>query len=192
MKKDRIFHKYACEMIAGWLVYCFLSTSCLLGAETQSQEQILTSCRSFVQGFYNWYLKQLSHESEGPAFNQALQYRRQVFSRSLFQALKEDYEAQSKVSGVIVGIDFDPFLASQDPAERYVVGKIVIKAGSYWVGIHAIRDDEKSQKPELYAEAVIKDGQWLFINFHYSQNDLLRILKRWREERRKQPDFGLR
>jgi hypothetical protein len=45
------------------------------------------------------------------------------FESGLLAALKEDVAAQAAAKGEIVGLDFDPFLNTQDPAESYEVGQ---------------------------------------------------------------------
>jgi len=77
-----------------------------------------------------------------------------------------------------VGINFDPFLDYQEPAERYVVGRITQKGQTYMADIYAVRSGEQGEKPDVTAEFVEKDGHWFFVNFHYPNgNDLLTILK---------------
>jgi hypothetical protein len=49
------------------------------------------------------------------AWNLAIKTKSSVFSPQLALALKEDSAAQAKAEGEIVGLDFDPFLNSQDP-----------------------------------------------------------------------------
>jgi len=145
-----------------------------------------------VQGFYDWYLKQTLNEKAGPASDLALKYKSSSFAPELLRRLKEDSAAQAKVSGEIVGLDFDPFLNAQDVGERYVVGKITPKQGSYWAEVYGVWNGKKSQKPDVVPELIFKDRHWLFVNFHYGKSkypeneNLLSILRVLREDRRKQ------
>ena len=71
----------------------------------------------------------------------------------LSSALKEDSDAQAKVSDDIVGIAFDPFLNSQDPCGRYDVGTTRLRAGRYRVAVHAVCDGARDQRPSVVVHA---------------------------------------
>ncbi len=83
---------------------------------------------------------------------------RSAFDAELFRLLKEDAEAQDKVPGEIVGLDFDPILNSQDPSKRYVVGAITRKRDSYWAEVYSIRSGKKNKKRDVVAEVKLKMG----------------------------------
>jgi hypothetical protein len=53
----------------------------------------------------------------------AMEKQGSQFESGLLAALKEDVAAQAAAKGEIVGLDFDPFLNTQDPAESYEVGQ---------------------------------------------------------------------
>lgn len=102
--------------------------------------------------------------------------------------LKEDSEAQAKAVGDIVGLDFDPFLYTQDPANRYALGKITTKGESCLVEVG--RPQQRIEKPAVTAELVYRHDQWVFTNFHYGKSaysqdeNLLAILKKLQADRR--------
>jgi hypothetical protein len=75
-----------------------------------------------VQEFYNWYAP-ITLNSRTRAWDLALERRSSVLTRELAQLLRADSAAQAKCKE-LVGLDFDPFLASQDPASHYEVGAI--------------------------------------------------------------------
>ena len=86
----------------------------------------------------------------------------------------------------IAGLDFDPFLGSQDPGERYEVGTIAQKGSSQWADIHGVWAAQRSSSTDVVAELVLQDGHWTFVNFHYPDGSaLLTILKLLREGRQK-------
>jgi hypothetical protein len=66
------------------------------------------SCRKFVKDFYDWYIPKSPKEFSSP--DRAMKRRKDAFSSVLLQRLREDFEAQAKVAGEIVGLDSDPFL----------------------------------------------------------------------------------
>ncbi|MHB8540507.1 MAG: hypothetical protein ACYDCD_06140 [Candidatus Acidiferrales bacterium] len=81
--------------------------------------------------------------------------------------MKKDSDASKKANGEIVGLDFDPFLASQDPGKRYQVGRVTRDGDSYRVEVFGVRFGRKSEKVDVVPEVVRKKGHWLFVNFHY-------------------------
>ena len=172
--------------------FCLIIPSLLVGQERR-QQSLDKSCREFVETFYAWYVaKALSH-GPVPASDVTLKDKPYVFSSELFQQLSEDSDAQEKAPGDLVGLDFDPFLDTQEgPAERYVAERITRKGGRYWVEVHGVRDGKESGSPDVTPELILKDGRWIFVNFHYQDPsrpgwswDLLRELKdlrRYREQ----------
>lgn len=114
-----------------------------------------------------------------------------MLSSGLFEALKEDSDAQAKASGVIVGLDFDPFLNTQDPCEHYEVGGIVQREQTYRAQIFGVCSGKKSEKPDVIAQVERQRGRWIFVNFDYpdlekqypNSANLLATLKALEEER---------
>jgi hypothetical protein len=172
-----------------------VATSCPLRAQGKGRNDIQKSCRNFVKQFYDWYVPQALPQElkkrSGPASDLALQYKSYVFSPELLRQLREDSEAQAKAKE-IVGLDFDPFLNTQDPDKGYAIGKITYKDNRCEVEIYGTRSGQRSGQ-HVVPELTLKNGRWLFVNFHYGKDvgggdsNLLRILKTLREERRKYP-----
>jgi hypothetical protein len=184
----RVFRTLTC-----WGLFIALAVSSPLQAQVKNPRDIQKSCRDFVQGFYDWYVPKVLKEGSVRASDLALKYKGNSFDSHLSRQLREDSEAQTKVTGEIVGLDFDPFLNSQDPDERYVAGKVTLNGGRYWVEVYAVRPGMKSEKPVVMPELARKDGRWLFVNFHYPNSErpetenLLRVLQNFREGRQKPP-----
>jgi len=174
-----------------WNLLLLLAIPCSVGAQAKSAQDMQKSAGEFVQQFYDWYVPKALKHNAGPASDLALKYKGRVFSPKLSLALKEDSDAQAKVKGWIVGLDFDPFLNSQDSGERYEVGKATRKGGSYWVDVYGVWSGKKSEKADVVAEVVRKNGRWFFVNFHYPNaanprsGDLLSVLALLQEDRHK-------
>lgn len=163
-------------MRASWALI-LLMVLCSLGAGAQVTDRPKGSPREFVESFYQWYVRRINCDISNRFWDSALKYKRSAFSSRLFELLKEDSDAQAKCQE-LVGLDFDPLLNTQDPAERYVVGRIIQKGQTYLADIYAVREGKQVEKPEVTAEFVEKDGHWFFVDFHYPDgNDLLTILK---------------
>jgi hypothetical protein len=157
-------------------------------SETGDSDQ---SCRDFVQRFYDWYFLKALDLHAGRPEDLALRYRSAEFSSELVRELREDFKAQDEDPGEIVGLDFDPFLASQDRSEHVVVARVRHKNGSYLVQVYGMSAGTRSER--VVPELVRQNGQWVFVNFHYpdvdhdpaKNGDLLSILKSLREDRQK-------
>jgi hypothetical protein len=135
------------------------------------------AARRFVLEFYDWYTPKALRGNAGPAWHLALKWKPTVFNPPLLRALREDSAASAKAKGDIVGLDFDPFLASQDPESRYPVGKASRRGKFYYVNLHRFLLGKPSPKPVLVAKLENHNGTWRFANFIYSDgNDLMTVL----------------
>ena len=138
----------------------------------------------FVQDFYTWYASITSKGHKEPAFTIALKVKGSLFSAELAKALSEDASAQEKANGEIVGIDWDPFVNSQDSDSRYVVGKIRQSGDRFFADIHGVRAGKKRSEPDVTAELMKVKGRWVFVNFHsHDAGDLLSVLNTLSKER---------
>jgi len=171
-----------------WCLLSFLVAIAVPLAEGAVFDKSAESCRGFVQGFYNWYLPVAHRDYKLPAWVIGLRSKGDDFDAKLVRELEADAAAQSKVTSAIVGIDFDPFLASQDSGPRYVAGKAALRGDTCTVPVDLVGPGGSREKSVL-AEATFRDGRWLFVNFHYvgptlsKHEDLLTILARLRGER---------
>ena len=150
--------------------------ACSLGA--QDQDATSRSVRDFVQQFYSWYVPEALKEHKGPAWDLALQYRGADFDNGLARLLMNDSAAQARCEE-LVGIDFDPLLNTQDPVERYAVGRISQAGPRYRAEIYAVDSGKPGERADVSAEVVNKNGHWKFVNFLYPDGtNLVDILKK--------------
>lgn len=170
------------------LFVCLLfSGLCPAQAAPQSPES--SSCQRFAQQFYDWYVP-FTQKKHLRASDVALQRKPTMFSTELLRALRIDSEAQARAKGELVGLDFDPFLGSQDPADHYEARQPRVKNGTCSVGVWRASPTDTAPKmdtPEAVAELKQQNGGWRFVNFTYSVGgpDLLHQLANLRQERRK-------
>ncbi|MGH9406014.1 MAG: hypothetical protein ACRD3D_09295 [Terriglobia bacterium] len=161
---------------------------CLPQAHGSNNGNAAEIVKGFVQGFYNWYVPGALKTQETPAWSVALKYKRSTLSPTLFRALKEDSDAQAKASGEIVGLDFDPFLNTQDPCDRYEVGAVTPQKAGFQADIYGVCSGKRNEKPDVVAEvARQQDGSWAFTDFVYPaiHRDLRGTLAALREQRQK-------
>lgn len=150
-----------------------------------------SAAKNFVESFYSWYVPKSASGSETPTAENAIKYKKTMFTSELYKQLKEDFDAQAKVKDEIVGIDFDPFLNAQDVASKYVVGNAIKKKECFLVDVYGVWNGKKSAKPDVVPEVALKNGKWVFVNFHYGKTsipeneNLLSVLKALRESRSK-------
>jgi len=171
---------------ASAILWLAVSVTCALPLQAQTSGAAV-SARDFVRKFYRWYVPEALKQRRQPASDLALQHRSQAFSPELLRALMKDSEAQSRVKGVIVGLDFDPFLNTQDPCEAYELGDITQQGNDYWVEVYSICSGKKAEHPDVICGVQGINGHWMFANFFYKNNgtDLLSTLKLLRQERQK-------
>lgn len=148
----------------------------------------MPSPRRHVAGFYSWYVSvAMSERHKDPAYLYALNHRGFLFSPELFQALKEDADAQAAAEGEIVGLDWDPFLNAQDPKPLIVGGRVTVEGDRTLVEMHEMRRDASpSGTPFVTVELAFKNGGWVFTNFRFKEGkDLMSCLKVLRESRQR-------
>jgi len=146
------------------------------------------SVKKFVQEFYTWY-GIISHKNSKLSPDQrAIREKAQIFDAQLLAALKEEYKASSGRAEEIGGLDWDPFLNSQDLDDRYEVGGIKKQGQNYLVELYGITEGKKNPEPNVIAEVAQKDGKWIFVNFLSPHgDDLLSELKTLKQNREKTP-----
>jgi hypothetical protein len=151
-----------------------------------SQNEEESSCRGFVQKFYDWYWNQFADKPgaqnlDSHSIEDALKLRPSVLSPELMRSIKKE-EDEMRASGQIGNLDFDPFLNSQDMSGKFLVTSVHVSNGICRTTVKG----SSEVRPELK-----KSGStWIFVNFHYSfysedgkkkrfpDNDLMHILNR--------------
>ncbi len=144
------------------------------------------SVRRFVQGFYDWYTPKAF--GSGDAELAALKTKSEMFTPELRRALLEDWKASSENADEIVGLDFDPFLNSQDPYTKYLAEKVEKKGASWLVSVYGSSKEGKSAVADVIAKVEKTKGKygWRFTNFIYDKSsNLLGVLREFKKEREK-------
>ena len=144
------------------------------------------SVGKFVKDFYDWY-GIVSHKNSKLAPHQrAIKEKSQIFSAKLIAALKDDYEASSMHPEEIVGLDWDPFLCSQDVDDRYEPVGVKKQGKNYLVEVYGVSRGKRNPKPSVIAEVEQRGDHWIFVNFHSPHgDDLLNDLKELKQSRNK-------
>jgi hypothetical protein len=151
---------------------------CPLISQAQGFHYVGSSSREFVEQFYKWYVPLALNDQVNRSWDAALKLAPPPFSLELTKLLREDAVAQAECKE-LVGLDFDPFLYTQDPAQAYVVGKITHAGPDYRAEIYSVDHGVQSKEPGLIADFTQEKGHWFFVNFYYlsPKSDLLTVLK---------------
>ena len=155
----------------------------------------LQSPQAFVQGFYDWYTQQAMNSEPGLT-EAALTNTQWPMSDEIVTALKADEGAAEASPDEVVGIDFDPFLNTQESCYPYKTGKVTQANGRTRVELFGACERVHPQTPDVIAEIEPRDGKWVFVNFIYpgdpgqADSDLLTTLKTLSEERQSAEEHG--
>jgi len=144
------------------------------------------SVGKFVQNFYDWY-GIVSHMNSSLASDErAIIEKPHMFSAKIIASLKEDFEASSKHPEEIVGLDWDPFLCSQELEDRYEAAGIKKQGQNYLVNVYGVSGGKRNPEPNVIAEVAQSGDHWIFVNFHSPHGgDLLNDLKELKQNRNK-------
>lgn len=174
-----------------------LSVAVFSKVNAQPSVQDKADVKAFVQKFYDWYvvLYTAPVNKKNPACSCEIPTKQhpEYFDLSLRKALKDDFAAQAKVKGEIVGLDSDPFLGGQDIGLGYQAGNVKNIGNKFLVDIHDI-DKGKSEKEKLaapvtvIAEVAKSNEHFVFTNFIFlidgKRFSLLKMLKDLSDERK--------
>ena len=164
----------------------FLLTSFLSFAQPSRRDT--PTCERVVADFYGWYVPLTQKELKEPSFDIAIREKQSVFTPALLLALRADAKARSKAIGEIVGIDFDPFVGGQDPADHYDIRNVKLKGKSCFAEIWRNSPNDtsaKSKLPDAVAELSQVTGEWKFANILYPDvnANLVSVLALLRKDR---------
>jgi hypothetical protein len=158
-----------------------------LATPAPPESPVEKSCRVFVQKFYDWQVAQniglfCSNSLKGTAATQesidqqdaeckvASTYRNaerlrddQVLGPKLRHYLKLEGDQQAKDEDP--GLDFDPFLNSQDPSPKFVVDSVRVYGDRCDAVVHGY--DLGQKREEVMPEVSKASGRWIIVNFHY-------------------------
>ncbi len=136
------------------------------------------SPREFVEQFYAWYVPRAQSEDSTQGWNNSLKLMRWDLSAQLAKLLEEGAAARARCKEA-VGLDFDPFLRTNEPSDHYEVGNIDRIGDHYRAKIHRIVSGKRKDVPDVIAEFVRKEGRWFFLDFYnpLDGTSLVSILK---------------
>lgn len=138
----------------------------------------IDSARQFAQRFYAWYVP------SGARFELAVRDSGQYFEPSLLAAMREDIAASAASKDEIVGLDWDPFLATQDPCPGYRLGAASSRGDRVVVPVVGDCTQRADSSPDVVAYLARGAHGWVFADFGgTSEGTLLRDLAGLKRER---------
>jgi hypothetical protein len=143
----------------------------------------------FVQDFYDWYVLASSGRIAAVQFYAAPKMRAGL-APQLLAALQADAAAQAAdTTGSVVGIDWDPFLASQDPCRRYdVTAPAERRSIGYVVHVHGVGICPPHDRPDVSVAVRRGDSSWTIVDVtdssSHGTNSLLESLHALDDSRR--------
>jgi hypothetical protein len=145
------------------LLWTVVVVPLLLFGQSGPAQTTPESCRKFVQAFYDWYVPK-SDDDHGPMLEGALRDKRVVFGRQLYSLLEEESDAQAKTTELVTP-DFDFFLFSQDPCNRYVAQEPQRSGNAYWVEVRGVCGPSDDQPQKVFAKVAWTGMVWKFVDF---------------------------
>lgn len=152
-------------------LFPLLATICCTAIQIKRAQPVATtniqseSARHYVSEFYAWYTPIAYNDSTSPPWSAILTQSKFRFAPQLTKLLSRDISAKRHCKE-LVGLDFDPFLNTQDPEPSYVVGNVGQTGKLFRAEIYAGEFKMRSQ-PSVIAVLKREDGSWIFVDFDY-------------------------
>jgi hypothetical protein len=134
------------------------------------------SAREYIKTFFDWYVPRSNKDDAD--WHQTLKLARWDLSPELARLLRDDAEAQAQCRELI-GLDFDPFLGTQEPSAQYRFGASEQVGTRFRVKAFRVDETVVENKPDFIAVVARDSDRWYIENFLYpgENTDLLSILK---------------
>jgi len=145
-----------------------------------ASDSLAQSAAQYTQRFYVWYGQH--HDRMDIAISQGAAF----FSPELIGALRADQEASARSPDEVVGLDWDPFTASQDQCDPYKIGQTTRRGDTVLVAVKGMcADAAPGPDADVVAELRRSGASWVFVNFRYPDRsgNLLADLDTLRAER---------
>jgi hypothetical protein len=172
----------AIVLLSGCLVACARRESG--GAAAISPDSAVV----FVQRFYDWYVPLGKQPTSATRYDSLARNEHRWFSPDFVAALKNDLEVQRRdTTGDIVSVtgDYDPFLASQDPCERYQARDPRTVAAALLVSVFPVCAGNAPTSATVLVEVAAGDSGIRIVNFRNPgdpKSDLRRELAKTRRD----------
>jgi hypothetical protein len=141
-----------------------------------------------ARSFYLWYQAPVESAGASGSFQRAIEQRPATFGADLRAALEADLAASKADPDYIVGLDFDPFTASQDPCERYAPDSVTVLGATVRIAVVEHCSAATSRGVPLTIEMREEDGAWRITDIEFADgyrlSEVLARLKASRDSTR--------
>jgi hypothetical protein len=162
------------------------ASACVGESRRARVDAIDPAALSFVASFYEWFAAPRAAGGGDRMFVRVLEERAASLDTPLLAALREDRAAAERSPGELVGLEFEPFTANQDPCEAYSVGEASKAAGRIRVPIFSVCSGHRLDAPSVTVEVEMREARWVITNVIYPDgDDLLALLQRQADNRRR-------
>lgn len=139
----------------------------------------IDDARAFVQQFYNWYLTTAPGYSPSPAYWRVLNEQPSSLTNELQQLLQTDSLARSSAEPRREVLNFDPFLASQDPCSSYQAIAAEKVDSVYVVTVRPVCAVSGLQTTQPRVQVVPQSGSWRIADVYYESDNLRALLQQY-------------
>ncbi len=136
-----------------------IAGACTSIADTERREAV-----DLVQKFYTGYAEKANRaDASEPAWTDVARTRPEDLDSTFLRLLLRDAEERSKGrKGEISGIDWDPFLNSQDPCSRYTADSLAIRQAQFRVRVTEVCEaDRPARRFEMVLE--LRSRKWAIV-----------------------------
>ena len=165
------------------LAWLASTNACDRRPEPASASLVNPSAATFVASFYSWFATPRTAGGGDLTFIRVLEARESTLDAPLLAALRED-RAAARSPGELVGLEFEPFTANQDPCDAYALGEATSVGDRVRVPVFSVCNGQRLENPSVTAEVAVREGTWVLTNIVYADgDDLLSLLRRQADAR---------
>lgn len=132
--------------------------------------------QKFVQNFYLWYVPQATVQQTLPAYYRVLFGKMSYVTTELAAALRADSTARNDDKSARELLNFDPFLASQDPCDAYEAGEVRRVGSAFHVRVRPMCIVPSVQVDAPVVEVTVVSGELRIANVRYANSNLRQLL----------------
>ena len=163
-----------------WIV--LFSVIGVMDAAAQSAPALDSSAKHVVQEFYDWYVPRAAKANGTNLIMSAARRRALPFDAELLRWLWIDSIAQTRApKGELDGLDWDPYLDSQDPCRRYRATGVSRRGTTYDVEVRGSGGCPPNDTVDVVVRLMPRPAGWTVVDFRYPRrpaDDLIGDLKR--------------
>jgi hypothetical protein len=129
-----------------------------------------------AQEFLDWYTPIAAEQNAGPSYWRALNHNPPYLTHALTVLLRADSVERRASNDVGAGINFDPFLATQDPCGRYQAKEARHDTHGYVVMVQPMCSDPRWQPSPHRLTLVGVNGRFVIADVSHGSTSIVELL----------------